>query len=133
VSHLCRILAIHQSELSKNLESGWLRKPGFRNYKHFSNKLVYKLSLLAAKHKGGYGTALLSLERHRRSKVHQEPMEGMYHRMVEMCTIELSVPVGMLCPTHFRVFLSGYKTIQSVLCFKKLICGMPSKKGQGVY
>jgi hypothetical protein len=86
--------------------------------------------LLAAKHKGGYGTALLSLERHRRSKVHQEPMEGMYHPMVEMCTIKLSVQMGVLCPTHFHVFLSGYKTIQSVLCFKKLICGMPSHLDQ---
>jgi hypothetical protein len=42
---------------------------------------------------------------------------NVYHWMTEMWTIELSVPMGMLCPTHFCVFLSGYKTMQSVhLC-----------------
>jgi hypothetical protein len=44
---------------------------------------------------------------------------NVYHRMAEMCTIKLSVPMGMLCPTHFCLFLSGYKTMQSVLCSKK--------------
>jgi hypothetical protein len=43
-------------------------------------------------HKGGYSTALLSLERHRRSKVHQEPMEGMCTNEWQKC-----VPSNYLC------------------------------------
>jgi hypothetical protein len=44
---------------------------------------------------------------------------NVYQRMAEMCTIKLSVPMGVLCQTHFHAFLSGYKIVQSVLCSRK--------------